>query len=51
MQLQLKQQREEMQAQEQRFREQAEKQQADMKAMLQILAKPPPSGQVLQPLR
>jgi len=60
MQLQLKQQREEMQAheqrfhakaeaQEQRFREQAERQQADMKAMLQLLAKPPQSGQVLPP--
>jgi len=54
MQLQLQYQREEMQlqradmkAQEERFREQAERQQADMKAMLQLLAKPAPSGQVL----
>jgi len=44
MQLQLQQQREEMQAQEQRFREQAERQHADMKAMLQLLAKPPQSS-------
>jgi len=60
IQLQLQQQREEMhaqeqwlrayaEAQEQRFREQAERQQADMKAMLQLLAKPAQSGQVLQP--
>jgi len=60
MQLQLKQQWEEMQFQEhrfhaqaeaqgQRFREQAERQQADMKAMLQLLEKPAQSGQVFQP--
>jgi len=48
MQLQLQQHREAMQAQEQRFREQADRQQADMKAMLQLFAKPAPSGQVLQ---
>jgi len=33
--------------QDQRFREQAERQQADMKAMLQLLAKPAQTGQVL----
>jgi len=55
----MQQQREAMQAQEQRFRaqaeaqeqrfqEQAERQQADMKAMLQLLAKPAQSGQVVQ---
>ena len=56
MQLQLQQQREEMQqqreemeAREQRFHEQAERRHADMKAMLQLLAKPPQSGQVLPP--
>jgi len=60
MHLQFKQQREEMQAQEQRFRvhteaqeqrfrEQAERQQADMKAMLQLLANPPSSGRVVPP--
>ena len=36
-----------MEAQEQRFREQAERQHVDMKAMLQLLAKPPQLGQVL----
>jgi len=49
MQLQLQLQREEMQAEDQRFREQPERQQADMKAMLQLLTKPAQSGQVLQP--
>jgi len=50
MQLRLQQQREEMQAQEQRFREQAhERQQANMKAVLQLLTEPAHSGQVLQP--
>ena len=51
MQLQLQQQREEMQAQEQRFREQAERQHADMKAMLQLLAKPPQSSYRQRPLQ
>ena len=41
MQLQLQLQSEEMQAEDQRFREQPERQQADMKAMLQLLSKPP----------
>jgi len=38
-----------MQAQEQWFREQAVRQQADMKAMLQLLANPPSSGRVIPP--
>ena len=41
-------QREEMQSQEQRFREQAERQQSDMKALLQLLAKPSPSARIRQ---
>jgi len=36
-------------AQEQRFREQAERQKADIKAMHQLLVKPPQSGQVFPP--
>jgi len=49
MKLQLQQQREEMQAQEQRIREQAEREHADMKAVFQLLAKPPQSEHVLPP--